>query len=146
MVQTERLASSAEVDYVCKHACSHFRVSWNDTARKRFRVSDLSHRLVLDDGMEQDTYEISPVDHWKTGSTSLPSLSNGLIKWKVASKDTIEIHREASAKYLPTHTRRPKPKGKSIVSSFNCPSAMKNLSGLKTSGFGYFTSSFDMAL
>jgi hypothetical protein len=32
------------------------------------------------------------------------------------------------------------------VSSFSCPSAMKNLSGLKISGFGYFTSSFDMAL
>lgn len=113
-------------------------------------MSGLSQRLVhgtrLDDSMEQDTYEMSPVVHWKTGSTSFPSLSNGLMKRNVASRDTMEIHKEASAKYFPTHTRRPKPKGKSTVSSFNCPSAMKNLSGLNSSGFGYFISSFDMAL
>jgi hypothetical protein len=43
---TDQLASCAGIHYVYKLVRNRVRVSGNDTARKRYRVADLCHRLA----------------------------------------------------------------------------------------------------
>ena len=105
-----------------------------------------------------------PVENFGTTGISLPCSSRALRTEKAASKFVIAIQSAASARCRPTlihifnekqrvridtdahHIRRPKPKHNGIVSLLRDPSSWRNLSGLNSSGLGYFFSLCAIAL
>jgi len=110
------------------------------------------------------TYLIRASVYRPSISISFPDESFALEKSNVDSTETIVAHTDASAEWRPGHTlegaisifrlairreriyRRPNPNVSIVSSSLSWPSAVKNLSGWKNSGFGYFVSSRVIAL
>ena len=90
---------------------------------------------------KNDTHTASPLVNLGTTGTSRPSSSIGLDSVNTAKTLAIAVQTEASAKYRPTHIRRPNPKVMFCVSSgLSVPSSFRKRSGRNSNGRGYLDS------
>ena len=123
----------------------HPRISGYDPELERKRMPTPRTRISTLIGIKTKTiitHITSPVENLGSTGISTPFSSKGLNILNTANTLAKTDQMDVSAKYLPTHIRRPNPKAMCSTSlGLSEPSSFKNRSGINACGLGNLDSS-----